>query len=156
MSGSWRRIERSAEAKVIPAFSFTSVCASPAILYSTGFSTVEILTCSSFNSLRMEYSVVVLPEPVGPQMRMTPEGLAASRRRVWSSSSEKFLVVRLNIWLRLRKRITSFSWPPRVGMTDRRRSNSFSFSLTETLRSHLARGVHVAHGFVITDETVRY
>jgi hypothetical protein len=43
-SGSWRRIDRSALAKVSPAFSFTCTCTIPWSLYSIGSSTVTMLT----------------------------------------------------------------------------------------------------------------
>ena len=44
MSGSWRRIERSAEAKVRPAFALICTWLMPARRYSTGSSTVMMLT----------------------------------------------------------------------------------------------------------------
>ena len=43
-SGSWRRIERSAAANVMPCRSFTSVWLMPASRYSIGFSTVTMFT----------------------------------------------------------------------------------------------------------------
>ena len=76
LSGSCRRIERSAAANVSPAFSCTCTCESPASRYSTGSSTVMRLVLGSFVSLMAAYSVVDLPEPVGPVTRM-----AAVRQR---------------------------------------------------------------------------
>src|SRR5207237_308431 len=63
--GSWRRIERSADANVSPAFSCTCTCTMPCIRYSTGSSTVTMLTPSLLIWLMQEYRVVVLPQPVG-------------------------------------------------------------------------------------------
>ena len=72
-SGSCRRIDRSAEAKVSPALSctwtWTMFCPRR---YSTGSSTVTMLTPSFWTRLNAEYRVVVLPEPVGPVTRMIP------------------------------------------------------------------------------------
>ena len=44
----------------------------PIRLYSTGSSAVEMLTAASLSSLRAEYKVVVLPDPVGPVTRHMP------------------------------------------------------------------------------------
>jgi len=44
MSGSWRKSERNAAAKVTPTFSFTGTCGTPASSYSTGSSTVRIFS----------------------------------------------------------------------------------------------------------------
>ena len=44
MSGSWRRMERSAAANVRPILGLTGICVTPSIWYSTGSSTVTIFT----------------------------------------------------------------------------------------------------------------
>ena len=74
MSGSDRRIERSAEAKVRPAFGLTCTWFTPGRRYSTGSSTVMMLTSGRLTTLRVAYSVVDLPEPVGPVTRIMPYG----------------------------------------------------------------------------------
>ncbi len=74
MSGSARRIDRRAEAKVSPAFGFTWIWFTPASRYSTGSSTVMMLRSSSFRMLSVAYIVVDLPEPVGPVTRIAPYG----------------------------------------------------------------------------------
>ena len=81
MSGSCRRMERSAEEKVSPAFSFTCTWLTPFKFASTGSSTVMILTPSTFNSFNAVYNVVDLPLPVGPVTRISPFGWL----RIWSN-----------------------------------------------------------------------
>ena len=73
-SGSWRKNARNARGKVMPTASLTGTCMIPSMSYSTGSSTV-----SSFESIvlirrRQEYSVVVLPQPVGPVLMKIPLG----------------------------------------------------------------------------------
>lgn len=63
-SGSWRRMERKAAAKVSPALALTSTCVMPSMIISTGFSTVTMLMSSRLISRSAVYRVVVLPEPV--------------------------------------------------------------------------------------------
>ena len=46
----------------------------PCRLYSTGSSAVLMFTSGLFSSLSAEYSVVVLPEPVGPVTSTMPQG----------------------------------------------------------------------------------
>ena len=72
MSGSDRRIERSAEAKVSPALTFVCTWLMPASRYSTGSSTVMTLTSGLLTMFRVAYSVVDFPEPVGPVTRIIP------------------------------------------------------------------------------------
>ena len=74
LSGSWRRIDRSPRANVSPFFSFTGICVMPLIWYSTGSSMVMILSSSFLISLSAAYSVVVLPDPVGPVTSTIPYG----------------------------------------------------------------------------------
>ncbi len=63
--------------------SFMGIWMMPATSYSTGSSAV-----SSFDSIRLmrpraEYSVVVLPEPVGPVTSTMPLGLRMSAANAW-------------------------------------------------------------------------
>src|SRR2546423_11373467 len=74
MSGSERRIERRADAKVRPALLCTCTWLVPAKRYSTGSSTVMMFFVGSLRIESVEYSVVDLPEPAGPQTRMQPYG----------------------------------------------------------------------------------
>ncbi len=66
MSGSCRKVERKTLANVSPILSLTCTWLMPGRRYSTGSSTVMILVSGLFISLSAPYSVVVLPEPVGP------------------------------------------------------------------------------------------
>ena len=79
MSGSWRMSERTPSEKSILLPSEMEVCRIRVMGYSTGSSSVMMLTLSSFMWLSTEYSVVVLPEPVGPVTRMMPSGRASIR-----------------------------------------------------------------------------
>ena len=74
MSGSWRTIERSAWAKSRPICGLAWIWLMPSIWYSTGSSTVMILTSAVLSLLSAVYSVVVLPEPVGPVTSRMPCG----------------------------------------------------------------------------------
>ena len=65
-SGSWRRIDRSPLAKVIPACSLVWIWLIEGNTYSTGSSIVMMLRLGSSISVSAAYSVVVLPLPVGP------------------------------------------------------------------------------------------
>src|SRR5574341_1338827 len=60
MSGSWRRKDRRAAAKLRPISSFICTWLMPARLNSTGSSAVMMLTSSLFSSDSAEYRVVVL------------------------------------------------------------------------------------------------
>ena len=72
MSGSQRRIDRKADAKVSPALALVCTWLMPASRYSTGSSTVMTLTSGRAIWLSVAYSVVDLPEPVGPVTRIIP------------------------------------------------------------------------------------
>ena len=76
MSGSERRIERRAAAKVMPALLLTCTWLMPARRYSTGSSTVMMFFDSSLRMLRVAYSVVDLPEPGRPGDEDRAVGLA--------------------------------------------------------------------------------
>ncbi len=75
MSGSWRRIERSADPNVSPAFLLVCTWLMPGRRYSTGSSTVTMLTSGRLILLRVAYRVVDFPDPVGPVTRISPYGL---------------------------------------------------------------------------------
>ncbi len=71
-SGSERKIDRSADANVSPALRFTCTWLMPGMRYSTGSSTVMTLISGRATWLSVAYSVVDLPEPVGPVTRIMP------------------------------------------------------------------------------------
>ncbi len=73
-SGSWRRNDRSPAANVNSILSLTAVCEIPSSWYSTGSSMVRMLRSGELILARQAYSVVVLPEPVGPVTSMMPCG----------------------------------------------------------------------------------
>ena len=75
MSGSDRRIAGSTAANVRPALWSTCTWFTPDSRYSTGSSTVMMLTVGLLISVSVAYSVVDLPEPVGPVTRIMPCGL---------------------------------------------------------------------------------
>jgi hypothetical protein len=62
-------------------------CTMPGNWYSTGSSTVTRLSVGSRISSSDAYSVDVLPEPVGPVMRISPFGRRRSSRHAPSSSA---------------------------------------------------------------------
>ena len=74
MSGSCLRAVRKILAKLSPILLFICTWLIRPIRYSTGSSTVIILLSCWFNSLNAPYSVVVLPEPVGPVTKTMPCG----------------------------------------------------------------------------------
>ena len=126
MSGSCRRKLRRAAAKVRPTAGLTCTCTRPSMSYSTGSSAVRIFSVISFNSERAEYSVVVLPEPVGPVTITMPLGLRMSCRKVSRSSSRMPTLARSSETLpRSRIRMTTDS-PNMVGSTATRRSTGSS------------------------------
>jgi hypothetical protein len=71
-SGSARRKVRMAAAKVQPMRALTCTWRSPSWVISTGSSAVQILRPSVLSSRITECRVVVLPQPVGPLMRISP------------------------------------------------------------------------------------
>ena len=75
MSGSERRIAGSTAANVRPALWFTCTWFTPGSRYSTGSSTVMMLTVGLLISASVAYSVVDFPEPVGPVTSSMPCGL---------------------------------------------------------------------------------
>jgi hypothetical protein len=83
-SGSCLRIERSAFAKVMSIRALTCVWPIPSRSYSIGSSTVITLTVEASIRFSAEYSVVLLPEPVGPVTSTMPCGWCTSRSKVAS------------------------------------------------------------------------
>ncbi len=84
-SESWRKKARIAVAKVRPIAGLTCDWLTPEISYSTGSSMVRIFRVGSLRIDSMVASVVVLPLPVGPVIRISPCGSASSRRKADSS-----------------------------------------------------------------------
>ena len=75
VSGSERRIAGSTAANVRPALWLTWTWLTPVSRYSTGSSTVMMLTSGLLIAVSVAYSVVDLPEPVGPVTSNMPCGL---------------------------------------------------------------------------------
>ena len=72
MSGSERRMDLSAEAKFRPALTLSWTWLTPLSGSSTGSSTVMMFFSGELRAVRVVYSVVDLPDPVGPVTRMVP------------------------------------------------------------------------------------
>ena len=72
MSGSARRNDFMTVAKSRPALRLIWTWRSPFCVISTGSSAVQILVSAVLRRPRIECSVVVLPEPVGPQTKKRP------------------------------------------------------------------------------------
>ena len=85
-SGSCRKIARNALAKVKSIFGLTCVWPMPASSYSIGSSTVMMLPAAASRRCSAAYSVVVLPEPVGPVTKIIPCGWAINFARRCSTS----------------------------------------------------------------------
>ena len=73
-SGSWRKMARSALAKLKSILALTWVWPTPGSSYSIGSSTVMMLLPWVSRRCKPAYKVVVLPEPVGPVTKMMPCG----------------------------------------------------------------------------------
>ncbi len=128
--GAWRRMARSATAKVIPMLARTCTWLMPDISYSTGSSTVMILRSGRLMVLRQAYSVVVLPDPVGPVTRRIPSGCAIIFSKIFWSSEKKPSLGRPRARFCLsRIRMTMLS-PWLVGTVETRRSSTRPRMLT--------------------------
>ncbi len=124
MSGSCRISARTPAAKVMSMFCCTCTWLKDASIISIGSSMVHTLTSGVASCFRVEYSVVVLPEPVGPVTRMMPFGLPViCVQRVLSSSLKPSSPKSRTSTSGSKMRITSFS-PKAVGRVDRRSSIS--------------------------------
>ena len=95
----------------------------PSNSYSTGSSTVEIFSCFLSIACNDAYSVVVLPQPVGPVTRIIPFGVVISFCHASSTSLRNPNSPRpTRMFLSSSKRMTIFS-PFGVGTVETRRSN---------------------------------
>ena len=97
----------------------------PSNSYSTGSSSVMILTSGELISFKQAYSDVVFPLPVGPVARMIPCGLRIMRSKSWRLSSVNPSSVSPNS-IDCRSRIRSTTLSPwsvaTVGTVETRRS----------------------------------
>ena len=122
-------MDLSADANVRFALLFVCTWLIPSILASTGSSTVMILTSVLLSSDNAVYSVVDLPDPVGPVTNKIPCGLLIIWSNTLSSCSLRprsfFSLVRAVLDV---SRITIFS-PYTVGRTDTR----ISYSIRSTI-----------------------
>ncbi len=128
ISGSSRNTARNLSAKLVsPAdLLLTEICDIPWNWYSTGSSIVIILRSSEFSEFNIEYSVVVLPEPVGPTTSTSPLGLAIMSSTTCRSTSDSPSRSRLYIsWFMLNSRMT-ISMPFMVGTVSSRRLTATS------------------------------
>ena len=122
MSGSARTIERRPAANVSPVFGFTCTCLTPVSSYSTGSSTVMIVFSGVLTVVSPAYSVVVLPEPVGPVTRIAPwVACSASWKRARSCSDMPSTSRSMTTASLSRMRITTDS-PRTTGSVATRRS----------------------------------
>ncbi len=131
MFGSWRRKLLSAAAKLSPMFSRTCTWLTPGRLNSTGSSAVMMLVSVVLIFEIDEYSVLVLPLPVGPVTRTMPHGLLIAASSFCSDSSSKPSLVMSSISFDLSsRRMTIFS-PKSVGRQETRKSMSLVEPLSE-------------------------
>ena len=131
MSGSCRSTERRTLAKVSPVFSLICTWQAPSMWYSTGSSRDTRLTSSLFSRWIMAYRVEVLPDPVGPTMRITPSvALSTSFKNRSRFSPRRPMPSRLPSSAALRSsRMTTFS-PWVVGRVEIRRSSVSCWTVT--------------------------
>ncbi len=131
-SGSCRRMLRSARGKERPTASPTWIWLMKSSWYSTGSSTVITFFSGLRRRSSAEYSVVVLPLPVGPVTSVRPCGRLSTSSSVSSciavSPSSSIRVRRFRL---SRMRMTSFS-PSSVGIDDTRRSMSRPSAFSRT------------------------
>ena len=111
----------------------------PSSLISIGSSIVVIFTSSLFKDLRIVYRVVVLPEPVGPEVKIIPLGhCTISWIFCTSDSSAPGITILLPEAFKLtagaRIRITTFSLPE-TGRVFIRKSYILSLYLIEKVPS---------------------
>ena len=86
-SGSARTIARKPVANVKPVLFETWIWVRPVISYSTGSSTVMMFLSGEFSTCRAAYSVVDLPDPVGPVTSTAPCASRNARSKVSRSAS---------------------------------------------------------------------
>ncbi len=95
MSGSCRSTLRRTEAKPSPDRGLISIWVSPRTFCSTGSSMVTMFFSAELSCVNAAYSVVDLPEPVGPVTRISPYGREMSSSNRARSSVEKPSLERL-------------------------------------------------------------
>ena len=124
MSGSCRRIARRAFAKSRSILGLTWVWPMPGSSYSIGSSTVMMLLLPASSRCSAAYSVVVLPEPVGPVTRMMPCGCAISSRKRLSTSPVMPTDSRLSLLSLLSSRRSTARSPCALGSVETRTSTA--------------------------------
>ncbi len=139
MSGSCRISARTPSAKSRSIAFCTCIWLKAGSTISIGSSIVHTLTAGVASCFKVEYSVVVLPEPVGPVTRMMPFGLPDIPFQRDSSSTLKPRSVKLRTSTSGSKiRITSFS-PKAVGSVERRSSASSPSAVRVLMRPSCGR-----------------
>ena len=139
MSGSCRISARTPSAKLRSIAACTCIWLNDGSIISIGSSIVQTFTSLVASVFSVEYSVVVLPEPVGPVTRMIPCGLPViSAQRALSSSEKPRSVKSLTRTSGSKIRITSFS-PNAVGSVERRSSTSWPSAVRVLMRPSCGR-----------------
>ena len=139
MSGSWRMSARTPSAKLKSMVGCTWVWLNAGWIISIGSSIVHTLTSSVASRRSVEYSVLVLPEPVGPVTKMMPLGRdtrVSQRLASWMPKPRPSSV--LTVVSGSKMRITSFS-PKAVGSVDSRISTSSPSGLRVLMRPSSGR-----------------
>ena len=122
-SGSERRIDRSAAANVSPARWLICTWLTPWSRYSTGSSTVMMLISAWLICVSAAYSVVDLPEPVGPVTSSAPVGRAISVESFSRISSARPSSVSVGAFFDLSRRRMTTDSPSTVGSVATRTSS---------------------------------
>ena len=139
MSGSCRISVRTPSAKLKSSCGCTCVWLNDGSIISIGSSIVATFTSSVATRLSVEYSVVVLPEPVGPVTSTMPCGRFTSCSHRCSSCDEKPSASQvLTTASGSKMRMTSFS-PKAVGMLESRISTSLPCELRVLMRPSCGR-----------------
>ena len=139
MSGSWRISARTPCANPRSIACVTCIWLNEGSIISIGSSMVQTLTSDVASVFSVEYSVVVLPEPVGPVTRMMPCGdFVMAFQRTLSSSEKPRSVKSLTMTSGSNTRITSFS-PKAVGNVDNRNSVSSPSAVRVLMRPSCGR-----------------
>ena len=124
-SGSWRRIARRPAAKLIPTLALTGVWPMPSMAYSTGSSTVRMLRWPSLRAASAAYSVVVLPEPVGPVTSTMPLGWASAPCSLAATVGDSPSCASSRVPACLASRRSTTRSPSRAGRVDTRTSSAW-------------------------------
>ena len=147
-SGSWRRIARSADAKVTPCLVSTWICVTPGSSNSIGSSTVMMLMSGPWISCSAAYRVVVLPEPVGPVTTTMPSRCVKRRLKRSSSGASRPTCESVTARCVSRMRMTHFS-APRAGIVEMRRSKVRPCTMTRA-RPSCGRSRSAMSSFAMT------